>query len=97
MDVKELEKYVAAVFGISVFDIKRHCRKLHMAEARQMLWKLLIEEDYRVSDLTHMYDRHHGAISSGLKRINMKIAFNRQIELKYKMIKEFMAKTKTEQ
>ena len=44
--------------------------------------------------LAFYYERRHGAVSHGIKQMNMTIQFNRRIENKYKLIKSYIKNTK---
>ena len=86
--VEHIDLHTCALFGINYPDLRRQCRKQSFVEARQMLWKLLKENGYRVGQLAEMYKRNHGAICNGIRRISFKIDVNRQMEIKYKLLKE---------
>jgi len=87
-ELEHLDLYACALFGINYPDLRRQCRKQTYVEARQMLWKILKEDGYRVGELAEMYKRNHGAICNGIRRISFKIDVNRQAELKYKLLKD---------
>jgi len=91
-ELEHLDLYACALFGINYPDLRRQSRKRNYVEARQMLWKLLKEHGYRVGELAEMYNRNHGAICNGIRRISFKVDVNRQIELKYKLLKDRLNK-----
>lgn len=86
--IEHLDNYACALFCINHSDLRRQCRKRSFVVARHMLWKILKEHGYRVGELAKMYRRNHGAVCNGIRRISFQIDVNRQMELKYKLLKE---------
>jgi len=88
MSIKEVNKVVAKYFGIKVSDIKGLCRNREFVDARQVAWKILKDNGYGVCELGRAYNKNHGAVGKGIKRITGLIEVHRKIEAMYKQIKE---------
>jgi len=94
MERESIEKYICGLFGITKTDLTRRCRKQQLCEARHLLWKVLREHGYGVCQLADLYERRHGAVSHGVKQMNMAIQINRRIENKYNLVKSYIKNKK---
>jgi|LUML01.1.fsa_nt_gb chromosomal replication initiation ATPase DnaA len=91
MDVQLADESACILFGIKHPDIRRQKRQQNMVEARQMIWKILKEiKGFRVCELARLYERDHNAICSGIKRIGLKVGYDKRLESKYKLFKSRM-------
>ncbi len=87
LDIQIADEVACLLFGICHLDIRRQTRQQARVEARQMIWKVLKERGYRVCELARIYERDHNAIHCGIKRISMKIEYDRRLETKYNLLK----------
>ena len=91
MDVQLADESACILFGIKHPDIRRQKRQQTMVEARQMIWKILKEiKGFRVCELARLYERDHNAIHCGIKRIGLKVDYDKRLESKYKIFKARM-------
>ena len=88
MKVEDVDKAVAKVCGVQVSDLRVRCKRREFIDAKHIAWKILKDGGYGITELGHAYERNHGAVAKGIKRITGLIEVHRKIEARYNEVLE---------